>query len=321
MKDMSYASAFSLHMEGLLRHKEALGYSAGSYVWYLKHFDRFCIGHFPKQAVLTQELVLEYACAQKGETINTLNRRLATVRELARYMQSLGIPAYLLPPKMTPGQTRYVPHLFTDEELSLFFSAIDHLEALPHDSLVQYAVPVMFRMLYCCGLRPGEVRLIRTEDIELSTGRLYIRESKRHKDRVVLLAEDLLRLCDKYDGIRRRYDNGGTWFFPNRDGSPRSTGWLAYQFKKAWKTAGIKEFSAPKPRVYDFRHTFATRKLYQWMEAGEDLYQRLPYLSAYMGHSQFSATAYYIHLLPQRLISSTAINWQSFADLLPEVSS
>ncbi len=320
MKGMNYESAFSLHMEGLLRHKEALGYSAGSYIWYLHHFDRFCIEYFPKQSVLSQELVLEYACAQEGETINTLNRRLATVRELARYMQSLGIPAYLLPPKMTPSQTRYIPHLFTDEELSLFFSAIDRLDVLPHDPLAQYAVPVMFRMLYCCGLRPGEVRLIRTEDIELSTGRLYIRESKRHKDRVVMLPNDLLCLCSKYDGMRRKYDDADTWFFPKHNGQSYENYWLDYQFQKTWKITGIKEFSAPKPRVYDFRHTFATRKLYQWMDTGEDLYQRLPYLSAYMGHRQFSSTAYYIHLLPQRLVSSAAIDWQSFADLLPEVS-
>lgn len=314
-----WESMLAPYMEDFLQYKKAMGYSASSYIWYLGHFDRFCMEYFPKETNLTQEMTLQYLCFQ-NKSANSLNRRLANIRELARYMQSLGKPAYLLPPKMSAPQTSYLPHIFTEEELSLFFRATDEFPPSIHDPLAQYVVPVMFRILYCCGLRPSEVRLIRTVDFNLVSGRIYIREAKRHKDRAVMLPEDLLHLCDRYDHLRKRHCENDDWFFPQNERQPYGKQWLEYQFRKVWKIAGVTEFVAPKPRVYDFRHTFATRKLYEWMEKKEDLYQRLPYLSAYMGHQTFSSTAYYIHLLPQRLTVGSAIDWQSFANLLPEVS-
>ena len=41
----------------------------------------------------------------------------------------------------------------------------------------------------------------------------------------------------------------------------------------------------------------------------------LPYLSAYMGHSELTSTLYYIHLLPENLRKSKAVDW----DLLSQV--
>ena len=73
-------------------------------------------------------------------------------------------------------------------------------------------------------------------------------------------------------------------------------------------------------RVYDLRHRFATAVLMKWIDRGEDLYTALPYLSAYMGHSDYKDTAYYIHLLPERLLKSSAVNWEHFQALIPEVA-
>jgi len=38
-----------------------------------------------------------------------------------------------------------------------------------------------------------------------------------------------------------------------------------------------------------------------------------------MGHTQFEDTAYYIHLLPEKLLSSSAVDWSKFSSLIPEV--
>ena len=42
-------------------------------------------------------------------------------------------------------------------------------------------MPVIFRLIYTCGLRPQEGRLIKRKDINLEEGVLFIPESKRHK--------------------------------------------------------------------------------------------------------------------------------------------
>jgi len=56
-----------------------------------------------------------------------------------------------------------------------------------------------------------------------------------------------------------------------------------------------------------------------WLDEGKDINALLPYLSTYMGHSDFSYTAYYIHLIPSRLIKSSGIQWDRMDALVPEV--
>ena len=312
-------SHFKTRIENMIKHKGALGFSASSYFIYLHGFDGYCQSKFPNEKELTRELVMSWARKREAETINTLNRRLAALREFARYLESVGEPAYVYPPKMSPSQTRYMPHIFTDYELSLFSEGADGFDEFPGDALHQYIVPVIFRIIYCCGLRPSEGRLITTRDIDFDTGRLYIRESKRHKDRTVVLSDDVLRLCKAYHTILNRTMDSSGYFFPDMHGQPRGIRWLEYQFKKCWKVSGISELHVPQARIYDFRHTFATRWFQDCLDRNDDLYSLLPYLSAYMGHSDFSNTAYYIHLLPDRLKASPSIDWQAFSSLIPEV--
>jgi integrase len=90
-------------------------------------------------------------------------------------------------------------------------------------------------------------------------------------------------------------------------------------FWLCWNTSGIKDFSGESPRPYDFRHTFATKRLYGWMKEGKDLEAYLPYLSAYMGHAHFSHTAYYIHLVPEFFPQMAQMDLSQYAELIPEV--
>jgi integrase len=108
------------------------------------------------------------------------------------------------------------------------------------------------------------------------------------------------------------------YFFPSTDDSPYPAKWLTQQFKKIWDSVKPAQNSA-NVRVYDLRHRFATAVMMKWLDEGADLYAKLPYLSTYMGHAHFEATAYYIHLLPENLTKSSAIDWTSFSTLIPEV--
>lgn len=314
-------SHFRTYIDDMIRHKTAMGYSAETYERNLHRFDKYCCTHFPDENKLTKELIEGWARTSDKESINSLNRRLVTLREFGRYLQSIGMSAYIMPPKMTSKNIRYIPHIFTEQELVAFFYGADHYAEQMDDPLAHYTVPVVFRIIYSCGLRPIEGRLLKTHDINLDTGMIYIREAKHHKDRTVVLSDDVRSLCVSYNRLRKNICGETEYFFTDRIGQARSTRWLLYQFWKCWRISGVKSFAEPSPRIYDFRHTFATRKLHDWMDAGEDLYSMLPYLSAFMGHSTFSATAYYIHLLPERLTKTPAIDWQAFEDLLPEVPS
>jgi hypothetical protein len=55
------------------------------------------------------------------------------------------------------------------------------------------------------------------------------------------------------------------------------------------------------------------------MQNGTDINAFLPYLSAYMGHTHLSDTAYYIHLNPEFFPNAEFSEKNYFDDLLPEV--
>jgi hypothetical protein len=56
-----------------------------------------------------------------------------------------------------------------------------------------------------------------------------------------------------------------------------------------------------------------------WLSENKDISALSPYLSAFMGHTEFSATLYYVHLLPEHLLKSSGIDWARFSNVYPEV--
>ena len=108
-------------------------------------------------------------------------------------------------------------------------------------------------------------------------------------------------------------------FFPNSEGGFYGKRGLEKTFRQVLKKAGVTGTGQRAPRLYDFRHTFATHRLYYWMREGKNLNTMLPYLSAYMGHAQISDTHYYIHLVPGLLEEMSGFAFSSAEAFLPEV--
>lgn len=314
-----FKSLFAEQMQDMIRFKTALGYAEKSYYNYLQNFDRFCLRNYPDESILTKEIVMEWGCKRAKESAESVKRRIISIRELGRYLNSIGIDAYVAPLEMFGRSKPFVPYIFTDAELTAFFRASDRIPSHKLSPYRQLDIPVLFRLLYSCGLRPNEIRHLRRCEINLETGILYITESKRHKDRTVAIAPDMLALCRTYDTVMSIAYVDREYFFQNPNGGNYQEDWIQRQFWKCWELAEITSFHGSSPRVYDFRHNYATRVLQKWMDDGKDLYTYLPYLSAYMGHSNFSETAYYIHLLPERLVQTPSIDWAKFNSFIPEV--
>ena len=246
--------------------------------------------------------------------------RVMVLREFAKYLNAIGDTAYLIPISMTTKSPRYVPHIFTSREIAVFFYGADHF--VPHkDAPARHlVVPVFYRLLYCCGLRPAEARLLLKEDVDLVRGVLYIKESKGHKDRAVVVADDLLQLMRRYaEKVAAIYPDC-PFFFPRYDGiGAYSKHWTTETFWLCFQMGGLTQFDGPRPRVYDFRHTFATECICRWMREGKDVDAMLPFLSAYMGHARFEDTAYYIHMVPDFYQRTGKIDLSAYEALLPEV--
>lgn len=315
-----FKSRLSASMEAMIKYKESLGYSRSTYEPHFRMIDNFCFEHYPRETSLTKELVLEWSQVHPGEQANGFRRRMITVRELGKYLNALGVDAYVYPSEFLSPTQRFEPYIFTDYELKAFFNATDIFPWNKNAPYNHYVVPAIYRLIYTCGLRPAEVRNLKCTDVNLATGRIYIRESKAYKDRIVIMSEDMLLLCNKYEEAIESVLMNREYFFTNSKGTMIGKQSLIDHFHRCCAHAGITgSHGNKKPRVSDLRHNYATRTLMKWLEEGRDLYAWLPYLSTYMGHYDFSQTSYYIHLLPERLVLSEAIDWNRFSNLIPEV--
>lgn len=65
----------------------------------------------------------------------------------------------------------------------------------------QFVIPAMIKLMYCCGLRPAEARNLRVNDVDLDIGRLNIMESKQHRSRIVMMADDVTEMLSDCNTI------------------------------------------------------------------------------------------------------------------------
>jgi integrase/recombinase XerD len=320
---MSYifSSNFKPYIEGLIEQKQAIGYPYESPSGILKRFDRFCSNNYPTSTALTAEITMHWAVKRTDEHVNNLFRRITPIRQLAKYMNSIGVEAYVIPSKIPAKQIRYVPHIFTQPELRAFCSEIDKCLPSPFSPAKHLVIPVFFRLLYCCGLRSSEARLLNAGDIDLSTGRMFIRQSKGHKDRTVMLAEDVLALCRKYETKVNRIFPDRQAFFPNSKGEFYNRSIPDYWFHLFWDHLVVAgNYSGNLPRVHDFRHAFSVRRLNLWVMEGKDINAYLPYLSMYLGHVHLTDTDYYMHFASEFFPTFKRKSTLACADLIPEAN-
>ena len=315
-----FESLFAQRICAFIEQKHRLGFPYSVSEYHLSHFDRFCVERFPNEVALTKEIVLAWAVKRDTEQNNGFRNRLSPVREFAKYLNRIGEMAYVIPTHYVRRSARPTPYIYSETEIAVIWRILDETKPCPEYPTRHLVIPAIIRLLYCCGLRPGEACKLMTDDVNLKTGKIFIRESKGHKDRIVMLADDILALCRRYNEKMQIIMPGREAFFPNEKGQAYSKIWFSSVFRKYWNETGFPQFGANPPRVYDFRHTFATHRLHQWMLEGKNLSSCLPYLSAYLGHVLLSDTAYYIHLIPSFFKESPeVVGFHKCERLLPEV--
>ena len=309
----------SQYIEDMLLYKESIGYSRKSYEYDLNRFCKFMESKGLNTTNLKEEIVLGWCSRWESETQTSARRRIQSIRELLKYLSAIGVDCYVVPSSFLPRPEVRTPYIFTDRELLSIFKECDSLLPDYRSPRRHLILPVLLRLLFFCGLRPNEGRELRNDDIDFDKGVLLIRKNKSHRERYVAMSDDVLRVCQKYRATAAGAFADNTYFFPAPDGLPYNRRWLSGQFRAIWQNARGKGCEADAV-AYDLRHRYATTMMMKWLDEGADLYAKLPYLSSYMGHSHFSDTAYYIHLLPENLIRSAAIDWSHFSDLIPEVA-
>jgi integrase len=306
----------------LVAEKRTVGYKYGAEEQVLSRFAAFCRAEFPELDAPSQASVEAWLAAARCRGVKpaTLQNLAAPLRELARWLLSRGVPAYVLPAGALPRPARYVPHIYTDQELADLFAQTDrchYCSLVPFRHLV---MPVLFRTIYACGLRASEARLLRFADVDIDTGVLQIRDAKGGKDRQAPVSEPLrARLADYHAQVVGR--TGGEWFFPGTNGRPLTLGNVERNFRRfLWQARISHGGRGQGPRVHDLRHTAAVNNLRRWFADGDDVGALLPVLQAYMGHSSPEDTAYYLRLTAESYPHITAQVRRVVGDIVPPVT-
>ena len=295
MKNYEYHSQLALYISGLIRQKRADGYSYEFEAYMLEHFDRFCIENGYDNGSLTRDLVMAWAEQRPTESKNYRNQRVSFVRQLALYMISLNMEAYI--PRAFESNAILVPHILSLNEIHEFYKAVDSF--LPCQTNFQrfaLSYSVLFRLFYCCGLRLSEGCYLKRSAVNLQNGCLSIYQSKGHKDRVVFMSGDMLEMCKNYDKLMQKFVPDREWFFPGRDETkpfPKTS--IDKKFSYFWNMTPYAGKVDKKPTVHSLRHTYVVTKMNEWMNEGKDFEAMLPYLSRYLGHTSIDETQYYYH--------------------------
>jgi integrase len=233
-----------------------------------------------------------------GETMETCSARVSVIRQFGLYLLSFALESYI--PSHFYKDVKKIVYVLSDDEIKALFSVIDDYKPIKKVSSfcrLGMEYKVLFRLIYCCGLRISEARQIKHTDVDLEHGIIRIMHSKGHKDRNVYLADDMTQLFRRYATIiATTYNCNSEWFFPAREADKcLSNVTIGSQFNRSWKKTSYAADCDKNPTVHCLRHSFVVKRMNLWMREGISLKERMPFLVKYLGHASADGSFYYYH--------------------------
>jgi integrase len=260
-------------------------------------------------------------CESRGP--NTRLARYHLLRRLCRFLSKrypqTFIPGESLRPRRRPAA---LPHIYSREEVrSLLDGALslpdwERWHPCPIRSKTMHAIILL---LATAGLRISEALHLTLQDVNLEAGVLSIRQSKFRKSRIVPLSTGTVDVLRRYRALRDAVAPAGPdeAFFVSGRGKAYGTGYVWRMFRDIAVEAGLREPTGRGPRLHDLRATFAVTRLLEWYRDGDNVMNRLPLLSTYLGHACVSDTEVYLRITTA-LLEQANIRFHAFArDVLP----
>jgi integrase len=237
--------------------------------------------------------------AGQAQTDGRRARRLSMVRGLARHLTAFD-PATEVPPVglLADGGARPTPHIYSQAEIAQLMGAATRLAP----AALATAIATLIGLMTATGLRPREIRLLDRQHVDLGGGQLTVWHSKHGRSRRLPLHPSTVAALAGYAAGRDRAhpDAQGQAFFLDANGERFSAPVLSTAFRQVREAAQITSRAGGRAaRLGDLRHTFAVATLLSWHQAGIDVQQQLPALSAYMGHVNPAQTYWYLQGTPE----------------------
>lgn len=254
---------------------------------------------------ITQSLALSWAQQPVNVQPAHWAQRLSFVRGFARHRSATDprtqVPAQGLLP-FHPQRAR--PYLYSHDEIRRLLSAALNMPwCYERSELRPWAYHCLFGLLSVTGLRLGEARNLKLQDVDLDAAVLTIRNAKLGKSRLVPLHASTCKVLADYIGRRERHWTTrpvSLYLFVSNWGNRLDGGDIHRTFYALCRQVGLRDVSQSHgPRLHDMRHAFATNTLVHWYKSDQDPERRLPILSAYLGHVHVADTQWYLSNTPE----------------------
>lgn len=260
----------------------------------LKAFDRYLSAEGCES--VSEEVATRFVFGVADLTDAQYQKRHRVVRMFLQHcsLRGSGEPIPPLPSARSHG--RYVPHLYTNEQIATAMKAAG--EMTPQNSLRPHTYQTIIGLLFCTGMRVSEVLNLDCVDVDLDTGILCVRNTKFRKSRLIPLHSTATTVLKKYLEWRVQFFPAISCgaIFLNNSGRRLTYPTFNTSFLQIVRKTGIRAEEGRGARVHDLRHTFAVNRLAAWYDEGVDIHELLPVLSTYMGHAHFEDTVYYLNV-------------------------
>ena len=253
---------------------------------------------------VSTDMALRWATLPSRAKTSWWRQRLCVVRCFARHLSALDpgteVPPLDVLPAVTSVSVRATPYLYSASDVAALMGAA----ADKRSPFTTSTCRALIGLLSVTGMRVGEALRLDNDDIDWDRGTLVVRQSKFERSREVPLHHSTVQALAGYMKerderfLRPRCQS----LFVAWSGGRLSYGGARWHFEHLARAAGLVPRSANcRPRLHDFRHSFACATLEDWYSADVDLAARLPLLSAYLGHVDPASTYWYLSAKPELL--------------------
>ena len=180
MKNYVLKSNFKQDINNFLNLKHSSGYKYTTGQILIEQFDNLCFSKYSNETTLTKNIALEWAIPRNNESVSSLENRIVIVREFAKYLNNLGKSAFVIPTSYIPKKDKYKSYIYSNAEIKKIFDVIDNRKYSCYHKNTYIVLPVLFRILYCCGLRISEALSLKVKHIDLENGIISVYEAKNN---------------------------------------------------------------------------------------------------------------------------------------------
>lgn len=237
------------------------------------------------------ETVLKWAAASSSPFQR--ERRLRVIRRFAEHARAED-PTHQVPPEhvFASGYQRRPPYIYSPDEVKRLLAAAKRLQPRGLRPLSYHA---LFALLACSGLRVSEAIALRIGDV--TPDGLVIRETKFRKSRLVPLHPTAEAGLARYLDHRAQAGPKDDHVFLSTKRRGVTYDAVRWAFSTIVKELGLVR-SGRRPRIHDFRHTFAVGVFARCPEGRDHAGRYLRALSTYLGHTNIANTYWYLQAAP-----------------------